>query len=114
MPPCACGSHWKVYLPFLSVTVHVGELLPDTLVFLSTPDPLRWKLWIVAGSLTLTVHVPCGSDVTFFPPLVSEILNELSPPTEAFRVPIDLSCEWPNAGAPNTRPATTPIAMAEE
>src|SRR5207244_8063801 len=42
----ACGSHTYVYLPAFSVTVQDFVPTKETPVFLSTPGPFRWKLWI--------------------------------------------------------------------
>src|SRR5215468_1028746 len=49
---------------------------------LLTPGPLRWKSWIVERSLTSNRYVPACSDVTFLPPLCSEM--EKPGPTEPF------------------------------
>src|SRR3954452_24787272 len=51
----ACGSQTYLYVPFASVTFHVVTPVPETLVVLSTPGPVRWKLWMLDRSLTLIV-----------------------------------------------------------
>src|SRR5882757_2115952 len=53
-----CGSHTKWYVPFFSFTVHFVVPVPLTLVFLSTPAPVRWKSWIDARSWMVTTYVP--------------------------------------------------------
>src|SRR6476646_4085939 len=57
-----CGSQTNLYVPFFRVTFHVYVLTAETLVFLSTPGPVRWKLWMLDLSLTVIVYVPCGTD----------------------------------------------------
>ena len=53
MPSERWMSHWYVYLPGLSLIVQVLSPTNDTLVFLFTPGPNRWKLWIEDLSSTL-------------------------------------------------------------
>ncbi len=71
----ACGSHTYLYFPFFSVSVHVVEPLNVTDVFLFTPGPVRWKLWIFDLSAILKTYFPALSLLTFLPPWVSEIVN---------------------------------------
>src|SRR3954452_24712144 len=59
--PCMivrCGSHTKWYVPFFNFTVHFVVPVPATLVFLSTPGPVRWKSWIDARSRMVITYVP--------------------------------------------------------
>jgi hypothetical protein len=51
-------SHWYEYTPAESVTAHVTLPVPVTLVESFTPGPDRWKLWIVAVSLTSKSYGP--------------------------------------------------------
>ena len=44
-----------MYVPFLSVTVHVARATPLTLVDLFTPGPASWKFWVFDVSLTTNV-----------------------------------------------------------
>src|SRR3954452_4479063 len=59
--PCMivrCGSHTKWYVPFFNLSVHFVVPVPLTLVFLSTPGPVRWKSWIDARSWMVIAYVP--------------------------------------------------------
>jgi hypothetical protein len=47
-----CGSHWKWYVPAEKVTVQMNVPVCSTSVALSTPGPVRWKLWTSALSWT--------------------------------------------------------------
>src|SRR3954468_21447950 len=61
------GSHTYLYVPFLSVTVHVNVPFAPTPVFLFTPGPVRWKLWMFDRSLTTILYFPALSEATFLP-----------------------------------------------
>src|SRR5712691_5458857 len=67
MPEAAWMSHWYVYVPGLSLTVHVWLPVNGTVVFLLTPGPKRWKLWIEDLSSTRIVYVPALSVFTTLP-----------------------------------------------
>src|SRR3954451_4577696 len=63
--PCMivrCGSQTKRYVPFFNLTIHFVVPLPLTLVFLSTPGPVRWKSWIDARSWMVIAYVPAFTD----------------------------------------------------
>src|SRR5436190_11995793 len=102
MPARAWGSHWNVYLPFLSVTVQVVLALPETDVFLFRPGPNRWKLCVLAVSLTAILYLPALSFVTFLPPFVSLIVKLESGPTLAtsFGVAAELPAAATSAATP--------------
>src|SRR3954471_11797810 len=66
--PCMivrCGSHTKWYVPFFNFTVHFVVPVPLTLVFLSTPGPVRWKSWIDARSWIVIAYVPAFTAFLF-------------------------------------------------
>ncbi len=48
----------NVYVPFLSVTVHVARPMPLTLVDLFTPGPASWKFRVFDVSVTTNVYWP--------------------------------------------------------
>jgi hypothetical protein len=85
--PCIsywCGSQKKLYVPGESVTSQLVLPVASTLVARSTPPgPSRWKLWMVALSLTFTVYGPGASVVTGAPFWVNEIVKP--GPTVAFK-----------------------------
>jgi hypothetical protein len=66
-----------VYLPGFSVTDQVWLPVPLTDVFLFTPGPNRWTLWIEDLSRTLIVYFPAPSVVTAFP---AAVLTEIVKP----------------------------------
>src|SRR4051794_26978025 len=70
-----CGSHTYLYVPFLSVTVHVNVPFGPTPVFLFTPGPVRWKLWMLDKSLTTILYLPALRLVTFVLPFLSVIVK---------------------------------------
>ncbi len=51
----ACGSHWNLYVPALSVTWNVFVPTSATSVLTSTPSPVKWKLWLLDWSSTVSV-----------------------------------------------------------
>ena len=75
----ACGSHWNVYVPSWSVTVHVVVPVPLTSVASSTPGPVRWKLWMSAWSFTSIVYVPGVSVVTSLPLASFRLMSKPGP-----------------------------------
>ena len=50
-----CGSQKATYVPGRSWTLQIVRPVPGTLVFLATPCPKMWKLWIVLRSLTTSL-----------------------------------------------------------
>jgi hypothetical protein len=85
--PCmtpACGSHWNLYVPSWSVTLHVTSTASPTGVAMFTPGPNRWKSWISESSCTWIVYVPASRCVTGVPPAsLSEMLKPSPTPTVA-------------------------------
>src|SRR5205809_4935643 len=71
----ACGSQTNLYVPFFSVTVHCVVPVEPTPVFLFTPGPVRWKLWMPDLSATVIVYLPALSVVTFFEPFLRLMLK---------------------------------------
>src|SRR6476660_2250218 len=71
----ACGSQTYLYVPFLSVTVHVKVPLAPTPVFLLSPGPVRWKLWMFERSFTTILYFPALSDVTLVLPFFRVIVK---------------------------------------
>ena len=71
-------------MPGLRVTVHVVVVLPPTDVFLLTPGPKRWKLWIEDLSSTLIVYLPLASFFTALPAEVLRVIVKLGPHTHEF------------------------------
>src|SRR5262245_34406336 len=101
----ACGSHTNLYVPFLSVTVHVNVPCEPTPVFLFTPGPLRWKLWMFERSLTTILYLPAFRLVTFWPLFFSVIVKP--GPSTAFSVRGAAEAE-----ATNTRAAASSVTSA--
>src|SRR3954464_13802241 len=76
MPLEACGSHWTVYVPFLSVTVTFLVPTNGTVVttFL-TPGPKMWKLCALDLSFTVIAYEPGLSVFTALPDFMSVIVK---------------------------------------
>jgi hypothetical protein len=72
-----------LYVPGENVTSQLVLPVASTPVVRSTPGPSRWKLWMVALSLTFTVYEPGASVVTGAPLWVNEIVKP--GPTVAFK-----------------------------
>src|SRR5215211_2674790 len=100
-----CGSQTYLYVPFFNVTVQVFVPLNVTLVSLLTPGPVRWKLWLVALSLTVMAYLPGLSVLTFLPPLVSVIV--VPGPTDA----TSLVVAAPVGAATTSASATVPASV---
>jgi hypothetical protein len=96
-------------VPFFRTTFQVKVPLPPVEVFLSTPGPLRWKLWSDAVSLTTIVYVPAFSFVTFFPPCVSEILNGSESDPMSLGVAADAAAAIPQGGSHSCREHTNAV-----
>ena len=79
-----CGSHLNRYVPFLALKDQVDFPFLPTTVFLLTPGPIRWKLWIPDLSEIEKVYfVPALTLRTAFPARsFSEMVNP--GPTEPF------------------------------
>src|SRR5262249_21722734 len=76
--------------PSVSVTVHVWVPLKSTVVFWSTPGPVRWKLWNADWSLTWITYVPAARCVTATPFIFSVMFVPSFVPTVA--------TSWPGGG----------------
>ena len=50
-----CRSHTMSYVPAVKVILKTFRPTSGTPVYLSTPVPEMWKLWIVPSSLTINL-----------------------------------------------------------
>ena len=60
-----CGSHWKKYVPSVSVTVNVLSPTNSTSVATAAPGPEKSKLWNVEWSWMTSVYVPGSRCLTW-------------------------------------------------
>ena len=74
-----CGSHWKKYVPSVSVTVNVLSPMPSTSVVTATPGPEKSKLWKLEWSWMTSVYVPASRCLTTAPDASFSEIENASP-----------------------------------